>query len=1090
MSESPTVVVAAAADVVDHVDIAQNQDPIEYTSSSLLDTTTTSVNHKNNNDDENCLRPLRYDEQACEAHYDERDDADDDLEKGKIRFPQHVLFGRERESKQLNSLLEASIRQESLHIAFLEGMSGVGKSALVWESLLYGEGNKNHEDIVVDECNTKRNMSSNSSSTSRIRRRRSCWIASGKYNHHTTTQPFTAIIQSLELLSASIVVEAVAALAESNGKGMDTTFYNQPIVTVSQQFNSWYDSDDAATLISFCPSIASVQENLKKLYKRSRNGTRHRHRTNNYKQKESKRSSKPLVLQRRSTGDSSSQNNGDNNSFRDVSETSSIVSEDDSSSTSDQQNVLVASNDIQQLALALKAFLQCLTLPTRPLIWFLDDLQWADTCSIQLIQHLLRTSSLLASTDTISTNSMEEPAQVQFNQLPSHNDDEDETLETDLVTMFKDKNHHDSIIGLFVGAYRPISSSKVNDSRSQSSHNDEERVSHHSEQEDNHDEEKPLEHMLDSITKAVPSTLKMQVTNLTPKAVLDFCCTTLDMEEDEGWPLTNALYSATMGNIFHCRQALEHLVRSNCLYYDVMFFSWTYNLPEDGSVLQDVVEKSCQDVLVLVQSKLQACSELVRAILIRAAFTENTVFGAMLLLSLLQATGYQELTKDALREALDQATAEGVLLNVTWDSPSSGEAFGVGNHPFHSLRYKFSHDKVKEAACNLLPESGPERERVLLPLSTVLIQWALQASPSTAVSTDPQPTDGGLTSVPYTVAQPISPSANQEWMWFVGVQHLNSIPVQNILGTASASFHVSTTFTLPSIEINRKKLAQWNMRVAEMSIAHSSYKDAIKFLKSAISYLQPNEMWREDGPYYKLSLQLYNKLMEISLVQGEFEETKDAIAMVLSKAASLQDKITAFSTKVQLAVKVNDRNFEFGIRESLNVLTLFGIKFPSQPSAIEVGLEKMKFKMELQGRSVSVLGELELIPPKEHKADLMTLLSDLLHMSLLSNKHQYSTLSEIVALRGMRWTLENGISQHFALLLSQYSAPLRSKGELNTAGKYAAIVKRLFQRFSEESGSSIIRSKDFLFCEFIVSTKKGIGFLFCVFACSHIHGCL
>jgi predicted ATPase len=430
---------------------------------------------------------------------------------------------------------------------------------------------------------------------------------------------------------------------------------------------------------------------------------------------------------------------------------------------------------------------------------------------------------------------------------------------------------------------------------------------------------------------------------------------------------------------------------------------------------------------------------------------------------------------------LDEATDEGVLLNITWDSPSSGEGYdGVGYHSFHSLRYKFSHDKVKEAAYNLLPTFGRERERVLLPLSTVLIQWALQASPSSAVSTDPQPSDGGLTSVPYTVSKPVSPSANQDWMWFIGMQHLNSIPIESILGTASDSFQVSKTFTLPSIEINRKRLAQWNMRVAELSVTHSSYKEAIKFLKAAILCLEPDEMWRADGPYYKLSLQLYNKLMEISVAQGEFEETKDAIAIVMTKAGSLHDKITAFSTKIQLAVKLNDRNVEFGIKESLNVLQLFGIKIPSQPSAVELVLEKMKFKMELQGRPLSAMGELDLILPRDPKGDLMMLLADLLHMVLLAKNHQYSNLTEMVTLRGMRWTLENGISQRFALLLSYYSAPLRSKGELNTAGKYAAIVKRLFQRFAEESGSSVIRSSDFLFCEFIVSDKKGsrLSFVF------------
>lgn len=124
--------------------------------------------------------------------------------------------------------------------------------------------------------------------------------------------------------------------------------------------------------------------------------------------------------------------------------------------------------------------------------------------------------------------------------------------------------------------------------------------------------------------------------------------------------------------------------------------------------------------------------------------------------------------------------------------------------------------------------------------------------------------------------------------------------------------------------------------------------------------------------------------------------------------------------------------------------------------------------MELQGRPISVLAELELIPPNSHEGDLMRLLAELLHMILLAKKPQHTNLLEIVAFRGMRWTLEHGISQHFAALLSQYSSPLRSKGELYAAAKYAAIVKRLFQRFADEVGSKVIRSSDFLLCEFIL----------------------
>ncbi len=100
-------------------------------------------------------------EQLDEAYYDDRSDADDDLEKGRIKFPKDKLYGREKELGALRQLYDAMERnnsdekvgdgtaaKEGQHISFegsssssnvdsrvvfLSGYSGVGKSALVAE---------------------------------------------------------------------------------------------------------------------------------------------------------------------------------------------------------------------------------------------------------------------------------------------------------------------------------------------------------------------------------------------------------------------------------------------------------------------------------------------------------------------------------------------------------------------------------------------------------------------------------------------------------------------------------------------------------------------------------------------------------------------------------------------------------------------------------------------------------------------------------------------------------------------------------------------------------------------------------------------
>eukprot|EP00984_Skeletonema_dohrnii_P024270 scaffold13379_cov127-Skeletonema_dohrnii-CCMP3373.AAC.3 len=100
-------------------------------------------------------------EQLDEAYYDDRSDADDDMEKGRIKFPKNKLYGRDKELGVLRQLYGAMATNNSeeraddgaaaaregtrisfagsspsnvdSRVVFLSGYSGVGKSALVAE---------------------------------------------------------------------------------------------------------------------------------------------------------------------------------------------------------------------------------------------------------------------------------------------------------------------------------------------------------------------------------------------------------------------------------------------------------------------------------------------------------------------------------------------------------------------------------------------------------------------------------------------------------------------------------------------------------------------------------------------------------------------------------------------------------------------------------------------------------------------------------------------------------------------------------------------------------------------------------------------
>mmetsp|Transcript_35410 Transcript_35410/g.51876 ORF Transcript_35410/g.51876 Transcript_35410/m.51876 type:complete len:1076 (-) Transcript_35410:385-3612(-) len=97
-------------------------------------------------------------DQLDETSYDDRLDADDDLEKGCIKFPQNKLYGRESNLGLLRGLYSDIIQERkskgssasaSSRIVFVGGYSGVGKSAVVADLVRQLKEDYNHGGKVV-----------------------------------------------------------------------------------------------------------------------------------------------------------------------------------------------------------------------------------------------------------------------------------------------------------------------------------------------------------------------------------------------------------------------------------------------------------------------------------------------------------------------------------------------------------------------------------------------------------------------------------------------------------------------------------------------------------------------------------------------------------------------------------------------------------------------------------------------------------------------------------------------------------------------------------------------------------------------------
>ena len=170
--------------------------------------------------------------------------------------------------------------------------------------------------------------------------------------------------------------------------------------------------------------------------------------------------------------------------------------------------------------------------------------------------------------------------------------------------------------------------------------------------------------------------------------------------------------------------------------------------------------------------------------------------------------------------------------------------------------------------------------------------------------------------------------------------------------------------------------------------------------------------------------------------------------------------LSSFLAHLQLAVESNDRAAEFGVTECISVLKRFGLQLPLHPSATELVKEKAQFTLAMKNRSIEALGRLKLVDStQEGKGDIMRLLSQLSVLCSLAKNH---ALNELVAFRAMRLTLEHGLSMYLALILTNYSVPLRIKGKFAAAGKYSSLVKHIFERFAGTYNHGPKKNSEFL----------------------------
>ncbi len=484
--------------------------------------------------------------------------------------------------------------------------------------------------------------------------------------------------------------------------------------------------------------------------------------------------------------------------------------------------------------LLFQKFIQVFATPEYPLVIFLDDLQWADTASLNLIRVLLsneQSRSLL------------------------------------VITTYRDR---------------------------------EVTIAH------------PLMTLLANLQLECPNIVTE--IHLLPLSSADLRCMvndTLHLDPVETNALADRIYQVTQGNPFFSSQLLKSFYSEGLITFDWTLGKWIIDLVgiQARSLTPDVVEFMGAQVSKL---PIETQDVLKLAAYIGSQFDLETLAIA---LSSDEASSYEFLIQflhPAIEEGLIFANSD--VLEGTLDCANNS--------------YQFLHDRVQQAAYQLIPES--QRAVVHFNIGQQLLTH-------------------------------ISPPRLDDRLFEI-VGQLN--------------YGIGRSDLADSIELSHQLLLL-NQRAGAKAMDATAYESAIQYWSHAIRLLS-NYPWQDQ---YDLALDLHNAATTAAALKGDFEQMERWSATVLREAQSPIDRVTVYEVKIQSYTSQNRLVDSIAIaRESL---ALFGVSFPTPPIPQDIQQALQNTETLLEDCAIDDLANLPLMT-NPIQLSVMQLISSVVPAAFLS----------------------------------------------------------------------------------------------------------
>lgn len=453
-----------------------------------------------------------------------------------------------------------------------------------------------------------------------------------------------------------------------------------------------------------------------------------------------------------------------------------------------------------------------------------------------------------------------------------------------------------------------------------------------------------------------------------------FIADALHTEYQRNVPLAALVHQKTGGNPYFMNEFLKSLHEDALLVFDSDEGEWEWDLEE-------IQQKGITDnVVTLMTGKIQRLPQNTERALRTAAclgcsFDLTTL---SIVLGQTQARTASDLW-GAIQEGLVLPVGDSYKFVREAGSPSDGALYQPPTH-YADVSYKFSHDRVRQAAYTLIPEN--QRPDIHLHIGRCLLEK--------------------------------EPERNRDEHLFDIVNHLN-------LG-------------IPSIadKSQKLKLAEWNLIAGRKAKESAAFDAALKYFTTGRSLLEHD--WSNQ---YQLSYDLFRECGECEYLTGNFETSERLLDVAIARSSTDLDKAHTYAAKAMLYTAMS--RYDLAIEAGLGGLRLVGVRISPNPGKLSVAMQIVRTKWNLRGRSIESLARLpEMAQPGPMVA--MNILANLMTVAYSSS----AELSAIAMTTMLNLTLRHGLAPVSSFAFADYGllvgSGLGSYDKANEFGKLGIAV--------------------------------------------------